>query len=204
MKKIDFQKELKSLYNASSQPVMVNVPAMNYLMIDGKGDPNTSVESKEAIETLYPVAYAIKFKFKKENDIDFGVMPLEGLWWTEDMKQFTTENKDIWQWTYMIQQPDFVTENIFKQTLEDVARKKLPAILKLRFISLDEGLSAQIMHVGPFSEEASTIQKLHSFIKDNGYKIDGLFKKHHEIYLSDYRKTQPQKLKTIIRQPVIQ
>jgi len=203
MKKIDLKKELKYLYKPSAKDVsIVDVPPMNYLMIDGKGDPNTAEEAKEAIEALYPLAYAIKFIIRKELEIDYGVMPLEGLWWTEDMTEFSVENKDIWEWTYMIMQPEFITKDMFNRALLQVEKKKNPvALSKMRFETLHEGVSAQIMHIGPFSDEGPTIDKLHNFIWENNYKFDGLKEKHHEIYLSDPRKTAPEKMKTIIRQP---
>ncbi len=201
MQKIDYKKEMKHLYKPSKkQADQVEISAMNYLMIDGKGDPNTSQEFQDAIATLYPVAYAIKFYFKKNKDIDYGVMPLEGLWWAEDMSNFSTDNKDDWLWTLMIMQPEIVTEDIYNLCLDEVKTKKdLPFIDKIRFESYEEGLSAQIMHVGPFSEEGPTIRKVHDFIEQNGYKLAG---KHHEIYLKDMRKTAPEKLLTVIRQPM--
>ncbi len=204
MKKIDFKKELKHLYKPSTKEVtIVDVPSMNYLMVDGEGNPNTARAAKEAIEALFPVAYALKFMVKKEKAIDYVVMPLEGLWWTDDMTEFSMENKDIWKWTYMIMQPEFVTEDMYDKALIQVKKKKNPpALSKMRFESLHEGLSAHIMHVGPFSAEGPTVQKLHNFIKENGYKFDGLIEKHHEIYLSDLRKISPEKMKTVIRQPI--
>ena len=204
MQKIDYKKEFKQLYTASAnEVVLVQVPEMYYLMIEGAGDPNTALAAKEAIETLFPLAYALKFKVKKELAMDYSVMPLEGLWWADDMSKFSIDKKDNWRWIYMIFQPAIITEDFYKQILSEIARNKhLPAISKVRFETLDEGLSAQVLHVGPFSDEGKTLSKLHDFIKEKGYKIDGTVKKHHEIYLSDYRKTNTEKLKTIIRQPV--
>lgn len=205
MKKIDLKKELKHLYNPSTKEIsIVDVPKMNFLMIDGKGDPNTSQEYKEAIEALYAVSYSLKFMIKKgETAIDYVVMPLEGLWWTDDMAQFSTENKGIWKWTAMIMQPEYVTKDLVTKAFEQVEKKKNPpALSKMRFESFHEGLSAQIMHIGPYSAEGPTIKKLHSFIKEKGYEFDGLVQKHHEIYLSDPRRTAPEKMKTIIRQPM--
>ena len=200
MEKIDLKKQLKHLYNPPKEFVFVDVPEMNFLMIDGKGDPNTSQEYKDAIETLYALSYTLKFMVKKEKMVDYVVMPLEGLWWTESMSEFTTENKDIWKWTSMIMQIEYVTEELFNRAVEQVkAKKNLPALSKVKFKSFHEGLSAQIMYFGPYSNEGPTIQKLHNFIKDNGYELSG---KHHEIYLGDPRKTAPEKLKTVIRQPV--
>lgn len=205
MKKIDLKKELKHLYNPSTKEIsIVDVPKMNFLMVDGKGDPNTSQEYKEAIEALYTVSYSLKFMIKKgETAIDYVVMPLEGLWWTDDMAQFSTENKGIWKWTAMIMQPEYVTKDLVTKAFEQVEKKKNPpALSKMRFESFHEGLSAQIMHIGPYSAEGPTIKKLHSFIKEKGYEFDGLVQKHHEIYLSDPRRTAPEKMKTIIRQPM--
>lgn len=203
MQKIDYKKELKEFYNPGTKNVEhVVVPKMNFIMIDGKGDPNTSEEFKAAIETLYPVAYTIKFYFKKNKDIDFGVMPLEGLWWSDDMSDFTEGKKDNWFWTLMIMQPDVVTKEIFETAIAEVKQKKNSLFTeKVRFESLDEGRSAQIMHIGPFSQEGPNIKKIHDFILEKGGEFDGKLQKHHEIYLSDMRKTAPEKLKTIVRQP---
>jgi hypothetical protein len=201
--KIDFKKELKHLYNPSAkEPVTVNVPEMNFLMVDGRGDPNTAQEYKDAVEALYAVSYALKFMVKKAKGVDYVVMPLEGLWWVDDMAQFTVEDKDAWKWTSMIMQPEYVTEDSVGEALEQVRKKKNPpALSKVRFESFREGLSAQIMYIGPFSAEGPTIENLHSYIKANGYELRG---KHHEIYLSDPRRTKPEKLRTVIRQPMEQ
>jgi len=203
MEKTDFKKELKDLYNSSAKEVViVDVPQMNFLMIDGAGNPNTSQEFKDAIETLYAVSYTIKFMLKKENSVDYVVMPLEGLWWADDMAAFGLEgmNNDRWKWTLMIMQPEYVTKDIFGKALEEVKKKKnLPFLSKIRLENLHEGLSAQILYVGHYDAEHTTIEKIHAFIKEKGYKFSG---KHHEIYLSDPRKTAPEKLKTIIRQPI--
>jgi hypothetical protein len=203
MKKIDYKKELRSLYSPSSKEIsVVDVPTMNYLMIDGKGDPNKVKEYGEAIEALYTVSYTIKFMTKKGKvGIDYGVMPLEGLWWVPYMKDFSTNRKDDWLWSAMILQPEMITKSIFHQAIESVRKKKdLAAIEKIRFESYNEGKCAQILYIGPYSEEASTIARLHEFIIGSGRKLTG---KHHEIYLNDPRKTAPEKLKTVIRQPMI-
>ncbi len=202
MKKIDYKKELKYLYNPSpKKPEIVDVLKMNFLMIDGKGDPNTSQEFKNAVEALFSVSYTFKFMIKKgKPGIDYGVMPLEGLWWVRDMSKFSIEKKDEWLWTAMIMQPEMVAKELTIEAMKTVKKKKnLPAIGKLRFESFWEGKSAQIMHIGPFSEEGSTIEKLHNFIRENNYKLKD---KHHEIYLSDIRRGDPKKWKTIIRQPM--
>ncbi|NEX14146.1 MAG: hypothetical protein C1941_05590 [Prosthecochloris sp.] len=201
MKKIDFKKDLKHLFKPSAKTVeTVTVPAMNFLMIDGKGDPNTSQEFKDAIDALYPVAYALKFMVKKgEMEIDYGVLPLEGLWWTDDMSAFSVDRKEDWKWTLMIMQPEFISLTMVEEAIEQVRKKKNPVSLsKLRFESFEEGQAAQIMHIGPFSEEGPTIEKVHAFIEKSGKERRG---KHHEIYLSDIRRADPAKWKTVIRQP---
>jgi hypothetical protein len=204
MDKIDYKKQYKQLYQPPMKPVVVEVPSFKYLMIDGSGDPNTSKEAKDAIEALFPVAYTLKFTVKKQKSFDYAVMPLEGLWWTDDMSEFDINNKNIWKFTYMIMHPDFIDINMVKQTCKEVsAKKNLPAINKIRFEPLHEKSSVQIMHIGPFSEEGPAIQKIHDMIKAVGGTFDGTVQKHHEIYLSDYRKTAPERLKTIIRQPFV-
>lgn len=199
MEKIDFKKQLKHLYKPSAKKMeTVEVPPMNFLMIDGEGDPNTSQDYREAIEALFGMSYTIKFAIKKAGDADYGVMPLEGLWWTDDMTKFTQDDKSNWKWTAMIMQPSFITVDDVEKAREEIAgKKKLPALSKVRFEKFEEGMSAQILHIGPWSEEAPTIKKLHEFIKEQGYELRG---KHHEIYLSDPRKCKPESLKTIIRQ----
>ena len=174
---------------------------MNFLMIDGKGDPNTAPEYQQAVEALYILSYSIKFMIKKgELGIDYGVLPLEGLWWMDDMTQFSVENKDDWLWTMMIMQPDLVTPQLITEAVEQVKKKKDPAALsKIRFEAYEEGKTAQIMHIGPFSEEGPTIEKVHQYIEEKGCERRG---KHHEIYLSDIRKAAPEKWRTIIRQPM--
>ncbi len=201
MKKVDLKKELKSLYQPSAKAVaLVDVPTMNYLMIDGEGDPNTSKSYAEAIETLFAVAYTVKFSVKKPQEVDYGVLPLESLWWADDMSAFSTGDKSRWKWTAMIMQPSFVTAKAVDAAVADVKKKKNPAALaKLRFESLTEGTCAQTLHIGPFSEEGPTIERVHEFIRARGAKLVG---KHHEIYLSDLRKAAPEKWKTVVRQPL--
>jgi len=176
---------------------------MKFVMIDGSGDPNNAQEYRDAIEVLYSISYTIKFAVRKDQGIDYGVMPLEGLWWTDDMSLFLTDNKDIWKWTSMIMQTEYVTQDLFKIALQQVEKKKdLPAITGARYQSFHEGQAAQIMFLGPYSAEGPTIIRIHDFIKAHGDTFDGLIQKHHEIYLSDPRRTAPEKLKTIIRQPI--
>ena len=202
MTKVNLIKEFKNFYNPSSKEVSaIDVPEMNFLMIDGVGNPNTAQAYKDAVEAIYSVSYALKFMVKKgESGIDYGVMPLEGLWWADDMSQFSVDNKDIWKWTSMIMQPEYVTKGLFNQAMEQVKkRKSLPALPKLRFEGFHEGMAIQIMHIGPYSAEGPTIGRLHKSIKENGYELTG---KHHEIYLTDPQRSAPDKMKTVIRQPI--
>lgn len=202
--KVDFKKELKQLYNPPKKDFsVIEVPPMNFLMVDGHGDPNTAQEYKDAIEALYAAAYKIKFTSKKTIDKDYVVPPLEGLWWAKDMDTFTTaRDKSKWDWTMMIMTPDWITEEMYHQALDQVrASKDLPVLRLLRLENYHEGLSAQVMHVGSYDDEAPTLLRLHQeWLPENGYRENG---KHHEIYLSDPRKTAPEKLKTILRQPIV-
>jgi len=201
MGKIDYKRELKHLYRPTKIVETVVVPKMNFLMVDGEGDPNTSQAYQDAVGALYPLSYTLKFMIKKgEIGIDYGVLPLEGLWCVDDMSTFSVENKDDWKWTLMIMQPELVTMGMVQEAIENVKIKKNPVSLPLvRFESFEEGKVAQIMHIGPFSEEGPTVEKVHSFIEENGCQKIG---KHHEIYLSDIRRAAPEKWKTIIRQPM--
>lgn len=201
MAKIDLKKELKHCYRASAKAVAeVVVPRLKYLMIDGKGNPNTSADYAQAVEALFSVSYTAKFAVKKGADaIDYAVMPLEGLWWADDLTAFVNDDKANWKWTMMILQPSFVEDRVIHEAIAAVRRKKgLPAIEKLRIEEFNEGRCAQILHVGPFSEEGPTIERLHEFIDTRGEKTG----KHHEIYLSDVRRADPRKWRTILRQPV--
>jgi hypothetical protein len=201
VQKVDLKKELKHLYQPSAKEVaQVEVPTFQFLMIDGEGDPNTSQEYAQAVEALFSVSYTAKFMVKKgAQGIDYAVMPLEGLWWANDMSAFITNDKSKWKWTMMIMQPDFVANEVIEAAISEVKRKKgLPAVSKLRLEPFFEGLCAQVLHIGPFSEEGPTIERLHGFI-DARTGRDG---KHHEIYLSDIRRADPAKWKTIIRQPM--
>jgi hypothetical protein len=202
MPKIDLKKELKKLYLPSAKEVtIVDVPPMNFLMIDGEGDPDKSQDFKDAIEALFSMSYTLKFIVKKNKPSkDYVVMPLEGLWWIDNMLDFDIQDKDKWQWTVMIVQPDTVTMELYlKATKEAGARRDLPALGRMRFEKFHEGLAAQIMHIGPFSAERQTIKIIHDFMTQNGFEREG---KHHEIYMSDPRRTAQEKLKTVIRQPM--
>lgn len=201
MGKVDLKKDLKHLYNPSVIEVsVVDVPSMNFLMVDGTGDPNTSQEYQQAIQALFSLSYALKFRVKKSAGIDYIVMPLEGLWWTDDPSQFSMSNKAIWKWTAMIMQPEYVVAEMVAEALDEVRKKKgSPALERVRFETYHEGLSAQIMHIGPYATEEPTIAQLHRFIRESGYGPGG---KHHEVYLSDPQRTAPEKLKTVLRQPI--
>ena len=202
MEKIDLRKALKHLYQPrAGEVVEVEVPPMNFLMIDGQGDPNTSKEYSGAVEALFSLSYTLKFMLKKgASAVDYAVMPLEGLWWADDMSTFGTADKSNWKWTAMIMQPEFVTQALVRDALLELQRKKtLDALSRLRFESFVEGRCAQTLHVGPFSAEGPTIERVHAFIAAAGCKRVG---KHHEIYLSDIRRADPAKWKTVVRQPM--
>ena len=201
MKKIDVKKQFPLLYRASGREVTeVEVPPLRFLMLDGAGDPNVSPEYALAVEALFSVSYVTKFAVKRgPTGIDYGVMPLEGLWWADDWSAFATMDKSKWKWTMMIHQPDFVPAETVQRAIEDVVRRKgLIAAKQLRLEEFREGRCAQILHVGPFSDEGPTIKKVHDFIAARSAKRG----KHHEIYLSDIRRAAPEKWKTIIRQPM--
>lgn len=205
MTTIDLRKELKSLYRPGTKEIaVVQVPAMNFLMIDGAGNPNTSREYAAALGALYTVAYTLKFAVKRGPlAVDYPVMPLEGLWWADDMDAFTPgkTDKDAWKWTMMIMQPDFTNPAMVADAVEDAKKRKgdMPALSLLRFGRFEEGLAAQIMFTGAYADEGPVIMRIHEFIERTGRVISG---KHHEIYISDPNRTAPDKLKTVIRQPM--
>lgn len=200
--KADLKKSLDAYQAKVGQLRLLDVPDLQYLMIDGHGDPNTSPAFAEAVETLYPVAYALKFAAKRDLGRDFVVMPLEGQWWAEDMSTFTAErDKARWDWTLMIMQPDWIDDDMFTAAVAQAATKGSPARLgDLRLESLSEGRCVQTLHVGTFDDEADVLARMHDeFIPGNGLRMVG---KHHEIYLSDLRRVAPEKQRTILRQPV--
>lgn len=200
MDTLDLKKTYKELFTPPSKaPVLVDVPSLRFLMIDGQGDPNTSPEYEAAVQTLYSVAYSLRFALKKAGILDYGVPPLEGLWWAADMAAFLAADRAAWQWTMLILTPDQVTRDWFDRAVTEARAKGAPAVDRLRLDAYTEGRSAQIMHLGPYSAEGPTIQRLHAFIEAEGYALRG---KHHEVYLSDPRRTAPDKMKTILRQPV--
>lgn len=201
--KIDYKKTEKQFYNPSAKTFsIVEVPPMNFLMVDGNGDPNTSPDFQAAVEALYGVAYTLKFNLKKQGGADYTVMPLEGLWWADNFDVFMpdTLDKSLWCWTVMIRQPDFITEEMLKEAANEVRAKKNPVALdRLRFETFHEGMVVQILYTGAFADEGPTIAKMHDYATAQGYKLTG---KHHEIYLSDLRRTAPAKLKTVLRHPI--
>lgn len=203
MNKLDLKKRYKELYNPSADvPVVLEVPAMQFLMIDGVGNPNTAPAYQEAILALYGVSYTVKFMMKKEQGLDYSVMPLEGLWWgtAPGETYFSERDKDTWQWTMMIMQPDFVNAEMVAEGIRRTAAKKnLPALEKLRFAPFGEGWVVQVMYVGPYAHEGAAVEHMHQYALAQGYELTG---KHHEIYLGDPRSTAPEKLKTVLRNPV--
>jgi hypothetical protein len=201
MAKRDLRKELEQLYRPSSKIVTeVQVPAFTYLMIDGQGDPDHSIAYAQAVEALFSVAYTAKFMLKKGLlQLDYAVMPLEGLWWADDMAVFHTGDRAAWKWTMMILQPDFVPQEVLQQAITAAAaRKPLPGLARLRIETFEEGRCAQILHVGPFTEEGPTIERLHAHVDATSARRG----RHHEIYLTDIRRAAPARWKTILRQPM--
>ena len=203
MDKIDFKKTLDSYQAKRGVFRLVEVPPLHYLMIDGHGDPNTSPAFAEAIETLYPIAYKLKFASKQGLGRDYVVPPLEGLWWADDMDAFSNRDKSQWDWTLLLLVPDWIDQAMVDAAVEQVAAKDPPARLgDVRFDLLDEGLCVQTIHVGSFDDEGPVLQKLHEeFIPNQGLTPTG---HHHEIYVRDFRRTAPDKLRTLLRQPVAQ
>ena len=202
MDKLDFKKELPKTYNPKNiEWELVSVPKMQFLMIDGRGDPNTAPSYREAVEVLYSLAYTLKFVSKKMLGKDYTVPPLEGLWPADDKSVFQTAQKDKYQWTMMIMQPEWITTEMVAEATKAVRKKKNPPALdKIKFEPYLEGGALQILHVGSYDDEAPKLKYLHDeFMPKNGYSFNGC---HHEIYLSDPRKVAPEKLKTILRQPV--
>lgn len=212
--KLDYKKEFKDLYMPKKKPSLIDVPAMNFIMIDGKGDPNEeNGEYSKAIELLYALSYTIKMskngQKKIEGYFEYVVPPLEGLWWCDDCKiEFFDKSK--FHWTSMIRQPEFVTDEVFKWACSEVSKKKPQLdVSKARFQVLKEGLCVQMMHIGPFDNEPETVNEIEAYIKNNNLRNaisivseNGNIRRHHEIYLSDPRKIDKQKIKTVLRIPV--
>lgn len=203
MVKVNFTQEWKHLYRPSARNfALVEVPPMTYLMYDGSGDPNTAPAYSEAVEALFTLAYRMKFISKLELAKDYVVPPLEGLWWADDWASFTTaRNKNLWSWTMMIFVPDWIPTDVYQRALSDLQHKKhLTSLSKVRMEVYTEGLCVQILHIGSYDDEAPVLRQLHQdWLPQHGYTEHG---KHHEIYLSDARRVAPEKLKTVLRQPI--
>lgn len=198
---MDYRRELGELYEAREDPTLIEVPSIDYLAIDGHGDPNGSAPFRRAVDALCAVAYALKFKVRALPDgVDFAVMPLEGLWWIPNARVWDFDDKSDWDWTLMLAQPAIVTEELVADTLKAVrARRRMKALDLVRFEPFEEGTCAQLLHRGPFSAERPTLERLYDFIRREGSMPVG---KHHEIYLTDPQRTAPERMRTIIRQPV--
>jgi hypothetical protein len=200
--KIDFKKTLDAYQARRGQFRVVDVPDTQYLMVDGHGDPNTSPAFTDAVEALYPVAYKLKFASKRDLGRDYVVPPLEGLWWADDMDSFTAaRDKSRWDWTLMIMVPDWIDQDMFTAAVEQAGARNRPSRLDdTRLETLAEGRCVQTLHVGSFDDEAEVLARLHhEFVPGNGLRMAG---RHHEIYLSDFRKVAPDRQRTILRQPV--
>jgi len=201
--KIDFKKSLDAYRATRGRFRLLELPEMRYLAVDGRGDPNTSPAYADAIAALYPLAYTLKFASKRELGRDYVVPPLEGLWWAEDMDAFTTaRDKSRWEWTLMIMVPDWIEPDLYDDAVARVRAKDPPARLgDVRLVSLSEGLCVQTLHVGRYDDEAAVLEAMHrEFVPENGLRLSG---RHHEIYLSDARRVAPERLRTILRQPVV-
>lgn len=204
----DFKKEQKELYRPGKRPAIIKVPPMNYLAVQGKGDPNAeNGEYNQALQPLYGIAYTIKMSKKGDYQIpgyfDFVVPPLEGMWWQPGVQGVDYQHKEKFNFISLIRMPDFVTTDVFDWAIKTATEKKQTDFSKVEFKTIDEGLCAQILHVGPYDEEPATVEKLHEFIANNGFKLDiNDHRHHHEIYLSDPRRTKPANLKTVLRLPV--
>jgi hypothetical protein len=204
MKTLDLIKHFQQFYQQPKNKIsLVHLPRMNFLMIDGSGSPNNNPDYSDAVGALYAVAYSLKFTVKKGPlQIDYKVMPLEGLWWAEDMVEFSLEDRGNWLWRMMILQPDFISAEMVSQAVAEVRKKKNPPRLdEVRFEAFEEGPAAQIFHIGPYGEaERPAVEKIHIYLEENGYRLHD---RHHEIYLNSPQRSDPAKLKTIIRQPAV-
>ncbi|GLY80427.1 GyrI-like domain-containing protein [Actinoallomurus iriomotensis] len=202
MTRYDVKRELKQCYAPKNTDwALVDVPAQQFIAVDGRGDPNTSPDYARAVEALYTVAYTIKFTSKRTLDRDFVVGPLEGLWWSDRPEVFITRDKGAWHWRMLISQPDWITVDLIDECRQAaLAKKKLATIADVRRETLEEGTSAQLLHVGPYDDEGPALARLHhEYLAANDLTMSG---HHHEIYLGDSRRTEPAKLRTVLRQPV--
>jgi hypothetical protein len=192
------------LLKASPRPAFVQVPDMAFAQVSGAGDPNTSQAFADAIQALYSVSYTLRFGLKRETGLVYRVGPLEALWWADDSADLPLARKEDWHWTVLVAQPDEVTPEWFDRACREAgAKRDLPALDRIRLGRFEEGLAAQVLHVGPYATEEPTIVALHAFIAEHGCTFDGRLQKHHEIYLGDPRRCAPERLRTIIRQPVV-
>ena len=204
----DFKKEYKEFYMPKSKPSIVMVPSMNYIAVRGQGDPNLEDgEYKQAIGMLYGIAYTIKMSKKSDHQIegyfDYVVPPLEGFWWQDGVTGVDYGHKETFKWISVIRLPDFVTREDFDWAVEEATQKKKQDFSKAEFLTCDEGLCVQCMHIGPYDDEPATVALMHEYMKKQGYALDITDQRlHHEIYLSDARKVDPEKLKTVIRHPI--
>lgn len=204
----DFKKEYKELYKPKDNPSIINVEKANFIAVRGVGDPNSeNSEYKQSISLLYPIAYAIKMSkkgdYKIDGYFDFVVPPLEGFWWQEGIKGVDYANKDSFNFISLIRMPDFVTKEVFEWAIEETTRKKKEDFSKVEFFTYDEGLCVQCMHIGPYNDEPITVEAMHEYMIEQGYELDITDERfHHEVYISDVRKTSPEKLKTVLRHPI--
>lgn len=200
MTKVDLKRRIRAYSATSGQFDLIDVPPLQYLMVDGHGDPNTSTAYRDAVMSVYPLAYTLKFA-SKELERDYRVPPLEALWWAEDMSAFTADRDESrWDWTVMLLLPDWLDHDDVERARAAAARKHPPALDRARLEVLDEGLGVQTLHVGPYDDEGPVLEAMHhDVVPGRGFRLRG---KHHEIYLSDPRRTAPARLKTILRQPV--
>lgn len=204
----DFKKEYKELYKPKDKPSIINVEKANFIAVRGVGDPNAeNSEYEQSVSLLYPIAYAIKMSkkgdYKIDGYFDFVVPPLEGFWWQEGIKGVDYANKDSFNFISLIRMPDFVTKEVFEWAIEETTRKKKEDFSKVEFFTYDEGLCVQCMHIGPYNDEPITVEAMHEYMIEQGYELDITDERfHHEVYISDVRKTSPEKLKTVLRHPI--
>lgn len=199
--KVDLTKTLDGYRARRGEFRLVHVPPLRYLAIDGHGDPNTADSYRDALASLYPVAYALKFASRNDLGLDYVVPPLEALWWADDPAAFTSaRDKSRWDWSAMILVPEWITDDLYAAAVEKAAAKGAPALDRLRVVTLEEGRCVQTLHIGPYDEEAETLRRMHTeFVPREGLRLTG---RHHEIYLGDARRVAPERLRTILRQPV--
>ena len=204
----DFKKEYKEFYMPKKRPEIIDVPPMNYIAVRGKGDPNEENGAyKQAIGVLYAVAYTLKMSYKTDRRIegffDYVVPPLEGFWWQDGVKGIDYDKKDRFNWISVIRLPDFIKKDDFEWAVKTAAEKKKIDCSSAEFITVNEGLCVQIMHIGAFDSESESVELMDKYLEENGYENDISDKRlHHEIYLSDARKVVPEKWKTVIRHPI--